>query len=74
MPSGALSPSRTDGHFILADDFKRQSLGKQAPSQSLPQTVLPIVDHACDFRSPRSAKIEKHLSAQLGVKNRFARR
>ncbi len=29
-------------------------------------------DHACDIRSGRSAKIEKHLSAPLGVKNRFA--
>ena len=28
--------------------------------------------HACDFGSGRSAKIEKHLSAPLGVKNRFA--
>jgi hypothetical protein len=29
-------------------------------------------DHACDIRSGRSAKVEKHLSAPLGVKNRFA--
>jgi hypothetical protein len=28
--------------------------------------------HACDFGSGRSAKIEKHLSAPLGVKNCFA--
>jgi hypothetical protein len=27
---------------------------------------------ACDFGSGRSAKVEKHLSTPLGVKNRFA--
>jgi hypothetical protein len=27
---------------------------------------------ACDFGSGRSAEVEKHLSAPLGVKNRFA--
>jgi hypothetical protein len=31
-------------------------------------------DHACDIRSGRSAKVEKHLSAPLGMKNRFAQR
>ena len=34
--------------------------------------VSPIFDHTCDFASGRSAKIEKHLCAPLGVKNRFA--
>jgi len=29
------------------------------------------VHYACDFDSGRSAKIEKHLSASLGVKDRF---
>jgi hypothetical protein len=60
----------------LADDFRHESLGKQHTganpvSPPKPQ-ALPIVIHACDFDSGRSAKVEKHLSAPLGVKNRFA--
>jgi transcriptional regulator GlxA family with amidase domain len=37
-PCVCMPRSRTDGRFhILADDFKHESLGKQAPTQSLPQ-------------------------------------
>jgi hypothetical protein len=41
-------------------------------SLSPKQKVMPIVDHAHDFGSGRYAKIKKHLSAPLGVTNRFA--
>ena len=34
--------------------------------------VLPTFNHACDFSSGCSLKIEKNLSASLGVKDRFA--
>jgi len=37
----APAPLAVMANFILADDFKRERLGKQAPSQSLPQTVNP---------------------------------
>jgi hypothetical protein len=41
MPSGALPPLAVMADFILADDFKRESLGKRAQAQPLPQTVSP---------------------------------
>jgi len=37
----APAPLAVMANFILADDFKRERLGKQAPSQSLPKTVNP---------------------------------
>jgi hypothetical protein len=74
MPSGALPPLAPMADFIFADDFKRERLGKQAPSQSLPpnRKSCRLSITRATFRSGRSAKIEKHLSAPLGVKNRFA--
>jgi hypothetical protein len=48
----------------------REPSDDAADSRGKPQ-VLPTFDHACDFGSGRSAKIEKNLSAPLGVKDRF---
>src|SRR5689334_5125806 len=36
--------------------------------------TIPVLDLATDIGSRRCAKIEEHLSAALGVKNRFAQR
>jgi hypothetical protein len=48
----------------------RESSDEAADPRGKPQ-VLPTFDHACDFGSGRCAKIEKNLSAPLGVKDRF---
>ena len=52
---------------------RRQSVANVGPvSVSPPKPlVFPIADYGCVFGSGRSANIEEHLSAPLGVKNRF---
>lgn len=54
----------------VASGSGREPSDEAADPRGKPQ-VLPTFDYACDFGSGRSAKIEKNLSAPLGVKDRF---
>jgi hypothetical protein len=59
------APLAVMANFILADDFKRERLGKQAPSQSLPQTVNPAQPIWLDFGDSHDVRFRSSAAAVL---------